>query len=129
MNSIAESKCVPARSFAVIFQRNMPNLVHLGITMHDEEFFEAATEGNYIPIDFEKKSLDVSGKQFRFELGQMEKELHDHGGISFAFHVFEKSLFQAMTIPSHGEIQTLWKQSKRGPKENLLLGSKPDLQW
>lgn len=75
----------------------MPNLGLLGIPMHDEEFFEAATGGTYISIYLEKKSVDVGGKQFGFELSQMEKELHDHGGISSAFHVFGKSLFQAMT--------------------------------
>ena len=87
--------------------------------MHDEEFFEAATEGTYISIDFVKKSLDVGDKQFRFELSQTEKELHDHGGISSPFHVFEMSLFRAMTRS---------KPSGSNLKENLLLGPRPDLQ-
>ena len=88
--------------------------------MHDEKFFEAATEGTYISVDLVKKSLDVGDKQFRFELSQMERELHDHGGISSAYHVFEKSLFRAMTRS---------KPSGSNLKENLLLGPRPELQW
>lgn len=98
----------------------MPNLGLLGISMHDERFFEAATEGSDISIDFDEQALDVSGKQFQFELSQMEKELHDHGGISSAFQYFGRNLFHIMTSS---------KYSRNGSKEGLQPEPRPELQW
>ncbi|KAJ5102439.1 aconitase family protein [Penicillium alfredii] len=88
---------VIAKSFAFIFQRNMPNLGLLGITMKDESFFEVAQDGVAISIDFKSKTLDVGGKQFEFQLSQMERELFNHGGIASAFRNFGTKLFEVMT--------------------------------
>ncbi|KAJ5453461.1 aconitase family protein [Penicillium daleae] len=111
-------QCVIARSFAFIFQRNMPNLGLLGITMQDEQFFEAATEGVDITIDFQKRALKAGGKEFQFQLSQMEKRLYDHGGISSAFRHFGKHLFEAMTT-------TRYTAKSYGE----LAETKPELQW
>jgi hypothetical protein len=40
--------------------------------------------------------MSVGGKEFPFELAQLEKELIDAGGISQAFRKFGKSLFDVM---------------------------------
>lgn len=51
-----------ARSFAFIFQRNMPNLGLLGFTMHDQEFFfEASTEGKENSVDFDTGTIRLDG--------------------------------------------------------------------
>lgn len=111
-------QCVIARSFAFIFQRNMPNLGLMGITMQDEQFFEAATEGVDITIDFQKRALKAGGKEFQFQLSQMEKRLYDHGGISSAFRHFGKHLFEVMTT-------TKYTTKSYG----ALTETKPELQW
>ncbi|KAL1866138.1 hypothetical protein Plec18167_009137 [Paecilomyces lecythidis] len=94
-------QCVIAKSFAFIFQRNMPNLGLLGITIADERFYEAAADGARILIDFRANILDVEGRHFGFELSRMEKELFHHGGIASAFQKFGNSLFERMTSPKN----------------------------
>lgn len=86
-----------ARSFAFIFQRNMPNLGLLGISMQDEEFYQVAADGKEVSIDFNTKSINLDGRAFHFDLSQMEKELFEHGGISSAFQHFGSKLFEVMT--------------------------------
>ncbi|KAL4894255.1 hypothetical protein BDV59DRAFT_207278 [Aspergillus ambiguus] len=93
-------KCVIAKSFAFIFQRNMPSLGLLGITMTDENFFEAAQDGVDITIDFNDSAIWVSNRRFEFEISQMERELFQYGGIASAFHKFGKRLFEEMTSRS-----------------------------
>ena len=111
-------QCVIAKSFAFIFQRNMPNLGLLGITMEDDHFFDIATDGKKISIHLDEKEIEVDGQRFGFQLSQMEKELFDHGGIASAFQHFGNRLFEVMT-------------AKR-PTSSLLGGSGPfdtKLQW
>ncbi|EED20765.1 aconitase family protein [Talaromyces stipitatus ATCC 10500] len=81
-------QCVIAKSFAFIFQRNMPNLGLLGITISDESFYDAATDGTEISINLSNNEVVLGKRQVKFELSQMEKELFDHGGISSAFQKF-----------------------------------------
>ncbi|RHZ50431.1 hypothetical protein CDV55_101302 [Aspergillus turcosus] len=90
-------KCVIAKSFAFIFQRNMPNLGLLGITMSDELFYAAAKDGSEILIDLHAHVIDVNGLRFGFELSQMEQELFRHGGITSAFRKFGNRLFEELT--------------------------------
>jgi hypothetical protein len=73
----------------------MPNMGLLGITMQDDQFFEAATEGTDVSINFDTRVLDVGGMEFQFELSQME-ELHHHGDISSAFRSFGYKLFEVL---------------------------------
>lgn len=97
----------------------MPNLGLLGITMQDEKFFEAATEGSDTSIDFDKRAVNVGGKEFRFQLSQMEKALHDHGGVSSAFRYFGNKIFEVMTNS---------KRSREGV-DRALPDARHDLQW
>ncbi|GIJ90458.1 hypothetical protein Asppvi_009413 [Aspergillus pseudoviridinutans] len=90
-------KCVIAKSFAFIFQRNMPNLGLLGITMPNESFYAAAKDGSEILIDLRAHVIDIDGLQFEFQLSQMEQELFRHGGITSAFRRFGNRLFEELT--------------------------------
>lgn len=94
-------QCVIAPSFAFIFQRNMPNLGLLGITVSDESFYEAAVDGAQISIDLHAKVIEINGKKLEFRLSQMEHELFEHGGITSAFKKFGNKLFEAMTTPKN----------------------------
>ncbi|KXG52939.1 Aconitase/3-isopropylmalate dehydratase large subunit, alpha/beta/alpha [Penicillium griseofulvum] len=90
---------VGAKSFAFIFQRNMPNLGRLGITMEDESFFQIANDGMSTCINLDSRIIEVGGKTFGFKLSQMESEIYQFGGIASAFGLFGKSLLEAM-IPA-----------------------------
>ncbi|KAJ6146466.1 hypothetical protein N7497_008448 [Penicillium chrysogenum] len=90
-------QCVIAKSFAFIFQRNMPSLGLLGITMEDESFFQVADDGVSISIDLNSRIIDVAGKTFGFKLSQMETEIFQFGGIASAFGVFGNKLLEAIT--------------------------------
>ncbi|KAE8344407.1 hypothetical protein BDV24DRAFT_171875 [Aspergillus arachidicola] len=58
-------KCVIAKSFAFIFQRNMPNLGLLGITMPEKSFHTAVEDGAEIAIDFNDSIIYIDGRAFR----------------------------------------------------------------
>jgi 3-isopropylmalate dehydratase small subunit len=90
-------KCVIAKSFAFIFQRNMPNLGLLGITMPNESFYATAKDGSEISIDLRAHAIDIDRVRFEFELSQMEQELFRHGGITSAFRKFGNRLFEELT--------------------------------
>ncbi|KAJ5184042.1 hypothetical protein N7492_001658 [Penicillium capsulatum] len=112
-------QCVIAKSFAFIFQRNMPNLGLLGITMADDAFFEAVGDGDDISIDFDARKIESNGQKFNFELSQMEKELFDHGGITSAFRHFGNRLFEVMAGRGPGN----------GGKQQVANGPHAELQW
>ncbi|KAB8219810.1 hypothetical protein BDV33DRAFT_231385 [Aspergillus novoparasiticus] len=90
-------KCVIAESFASIFQRNMPNLGLLCISMPEKSFHAAVEDGAEIAIDFNDSIIYIDGRAFRFNLSPMERELFHHGGIASAFRKFGSNLFEAMT--------------------------------
>ncbi|KAF7156298.1 hypothetical protein CNMCM5623_009691 [Aspergillus felis] len=90
-------KCVIAKSFAFIFQRNMPNLGLLGITMPNEAFYAAARDGSEISIDLHAHVIGIDGLQFEFQLSHIEQELFRHGGITSAFRKFGNRLFEELT--------------------------------
>ncbi|CRL28582.1 Aconitase-like core [Penicillium camemberti] len=90
-------QCVIAKSFAFIFQRNMPNLGLLGITMEEDSFFQIASDGMLIAIDLNSSIIEVDGKRFGFKLSQMESEIFQFGGIASAFGLFGKKLLEAIT--------------------------------
>ncbi|PLN81548.1 aconitase family protein [Aspergillus taichungensis] len=89
-------QCVIAKSFAFIFQRNMPNLGLLGIVLPDESFYDVALDGRDISIDFATNVVRVGGRDFAFRLSRMEKALFEHGGVASAFRRFGKRLFEVM---------------------------------
>ncbi|KAH3196898.1 hypothetical protein KXW62_002870 [Aspergillus fumigatus] len=90
-------KCVIAKSFAFIFQRNMPNLGLLGITMPNESFYAAAKDGSEVSIDLLAQVIHIEGLRFVFQLSQMEQGLYRHGGITSAFRKFGNRLFEELT--------------------------------
>ncbi|KAL2011398.1 hypothetical protein VTN00DRAFT_4116 [Thermoascus crustaceus] len=92
-------QCVIAKSFAFIYARNQSNLGLLGIIVTDDSFYEAAQDGSDISIDLGARRITVEGKEFRFQLSQMEKELIANGGIASAFNKFGKKLFEVMCAP------------------------------
>ncbi|GIC92943.1 aconitase family protein [Aspergillus udagawae] len=102
-------KCVIAKSFAFIFQRNMPNLGLLGITMPNESFYAAAKDGSEIIIDLHARFIDIDGLRFGFELSQMEEALFRHGGITSAFRKFGKRLFEELTAAKNGRTSHMEK--------------------
>ncbi|KAB8265420.1 hypothetical protein BDV32DRAFT_144709 [Aspergillus pseudonomiae] len=113
-------KCVIAQSFAFIFQRNMPNLGLLGITIAEKSFHAAVEDGAEIAIDFDDGIINMNGRTFRFNLSPMERELFHHGGIASAFRKFGNNLFEAMMegkglTPGRGIVNH--------------VDSRPELQW
>lgn len=87
--------------------------------MQDEAFYEAVTDGTDISIDFNGNTIHVDGREFPFQLSQMEKELFDHGGIASAFRHFGNRLFEAMTSKGAGADQ----------KHEHVAGPHAGLQW
>ncbi|RAQ56735.1 aconitase family protein [Aspergillus flavus] len=116
------AKCVIAESFAFIFQRNMPNLGLLGITMPEKLFHAAADDGAEIEIDLNDSIINMDGRPFRFSLSPMERELFHHGGIASAFGKFGSNLFEAMT-----EGKRLGVTPHRGITKATDVH--PELQW
>ena len=95
-------KCVIAKSFAFIYSRNQPSLGLLGISMAQEEFFEAAKDGVFIHIDIGRNVIIVDDREYPFQLSSMERELIDLGGITPAFMKFGKQLFDALCSTGNG---------------------------
>ncbi|KAM0815603.1 putative Aconitase/3-isopropylmalate dehydratase large subunit alpha/beta/alpha domain-containing protein [Seiridium cardinale] len=90
-------QCVIARSFAFIYARNQPNLGLLGIVMKDEEFYRLATDGMDIEVDVDKRIVKVHGKEFAFELSELEIQLWQQGGMCEAFARWGKSVLEKIT--------------------------------
>ncbi|KAH7025837.1 3-isopropylmalate dehydratase large subunit 2 [Microdochium trichocladiopsis] len=116
-------ECVIAKSFAFIYSRNQPSLGLLGITITDEAFYEAAQDGAGIDVDLVANVARVGGKEFAFELSQMEKSLTSLGGVAPAFNKFGKKIFDALTSGSRGVTKSL-KQSHGGS-----AGAAGSLNW
>ena len=92
-------QCVIARSFAFIYGRNQANLGMLGFVINDDEFFEAAVDGAEISIDVGRRTVEVGGKKFDFQLSEIERQLVQCGGISPAFKTWGKGLLEVMCSP------------------------------
>jgi 3-isopropylmalate dehydratase small subunit len=97
----------------------MPNLGLLGITISEEAFYNAATDGTDISINMNTNEIVLGDRRIRFELSQMEKELFDHGGISSAFMKFGNNLFEAMTTEKN------LARAARAP----VSDARAELQW
>jgi 3-isopropylmalate dehydratase small subunit len=90
-------QCVIARSFAFIYARNQPNLGLLGIVMQDEEFYQLADDGADIEIDVDGRLVKIGGREFGFQLSELEVQLWEQGGLSAAFATWGKGLLEQMT--------------------------------
>lgn len=109
------------KSFGFIYSRNQPNLGLLGITITDEQFYETAADGMDIAIDLGRASISVGGREFSFQLSQMEKELIKSGGLTEAFKRFGKHLFDVMCAPK--------VSAKTGGEADTGCGSRGNLRW
>ncbi|KAK5996401.1 Putative aconitate hydratase [Cladobotryum mycophilum] len=86
-------QCVIAESFAFIYGRNQPSLGLLGICIDDQAFYTAATDGVDIDVNLNTRRVHVAGREFPFQLSDMEIELVELGGITPAFTKFGKEVF------------------------------------
>jgi hypothetical protein len=57
--------------------------------MADEQFFETATEGADVPINVDKRTLEVAERKFQFQLSQMEEELQTTAAFHPQFNCLE----------------------------------------
>ena len=89
-------QCVIAKSFAFIYARNQPNLGLLGIVITDEIFYEAAKDGESIEVDLGNRKVKVGGKEWSFQISEMELGIIKVGGIEKAFEKFGKGLFEVL---------------------------------
>ncbi|GLA08870.1 hypothetical protein AnigIFM60653_010669, partial [Aspergillus niger] len=104
---------------------SMRRLGLLGSTQSDKMFFFKQKTAYEISIDFKTKVINVDGKQYAFQLSQMERELFQHGGIASAFQKFGNRLFEQMTRPKNlGGAKSL---ALRGSGESA--GPHAGLQW
>jgi homoaconitase/3-isopropylmalate dehydratase large subunit/3-isopropylmalate dehydratase small subunit len=99
-------KAVIARSFAFIYSRNQPSLGLLGIVMEDEEFYQAAQEGEDITIDIGTRTIEVAGKTFPFRLSNMEYKLTVNNGIAKTYGRFGKAIWQNLMQKESSESTT-----------------------
>jgi 3-isopropylmalate dehydratase small subunit len=91
-------QAVIAKSFAFIYGRNQPSLGLLGITMSDDAFFEAATEGKNISINVPTRTIVVGdGKVFKFKMAEMEYRLTVNKGISESYKMYGKAIWEKLT--------------------------------
>ena len=89
-------QCAIAKSFAFIYARNQPNLGLLGFTISNKDFLARAQEGTAIAVDLSSLIVSCGGKDFSFQLSEMEKQLIAVGGMTEAFRKFGKKLFDVM---------------------------------
>ena len=92
-------KCVIAKSYSFIYDRNQHALGLLGITLSDDDFYANIQDGAHISVDVNKSVITVDEKKFPFELSQMERALIEVGGITPAFLKFGKHLFDHLRTP------------------------------
>lgn len=102
---------VIARSFAFIYGRNQPSLGLLGIVMSDEDFFEAATEGQDVSIDIPTRTIQVAGKEFNFKMAEMEYRLTMNKGITAAYKRFGKAIWEKLT---EGDTESMVEEDTEG---------------
>ncbi len=89
-------QAVIARSFAFIYSRNQPSLGLLGITMEDEEFYEAAKEGEQISIDIANRAIEVARQSFPFRLSDMEYKLTINQGVAKTYGRYGKAIWERL---------------------------------
>lgn len=128
-------KAVIAKSYAFIYGRNQASLVLLGLTIEDEDFYEAAKPDTAINIDLSRRVVSLGdqkdGKEFSFVIPEMELRLIMNDGVGAAYSKFRDGLWQHMVphvIHSH--------ESKGDFDEKFVIdegmvegGDQSKLQW
>jgi homoaconitate hydratase len=89
-------KAVIARSFAFIYSRNQVNNGLIGITLHDNRFYELAVEGASVSIAVEQRKIICGEEEFPFTLEPIEEQLLAGGGLVKVYEQFGPSLFQRL---------------------------------
>ncbi|KAL3421013.1 aconitase [Phlyctema vagabunda] len=89
-------KCVIAKTFAFIYGRNQPNIGLLGIIITDDDFYARATDNAEIEVNLAGRTVTVGGKEFKFQLDDMEIKLINNKGLGGAYRLFGKALFGKM---------------------------------
>jgi homoaconitate hydratase len=94
-------QAVIAKSFAFIYARNQPNMSLLGVIVKDEDFYTRASEGSYVEVNVDLRTVSVYGcidghKSFPFLLSTMEERFLQAGGVEKLYKVFKKGFFKAL---------------------------------
>ena len=93
-------KAVIAKSYAFIYGRNQASWGLLGITVEDEAFYEAATDGVFLSIDIPNRTVRVGEgsdiQTFPFTMSDMEYRLTMNNGINVAYGKFKNELWKRM---------------------------------
>ncbi|CAG8680923.1 18623_t:CDS:2, partial [Acaulospora morrowiae] len=87
-------KVVIAKSYAYIYGRNQPNMALLGVTVDDEEFYTLAQEGVEVTVNVKDRKVICDGKEFKFELSEMEEKLIAAGGVTEMYKKYGINLFR-----------------------------------
>ena len=66
----------------------------MGIVIEEEEFYEAAKEGEEIWVDLEGGKVGVGGTEWGVKVSGMEREIIKVGGIEKAFERFGRRLLR-----------------------------------
>ncbi|EXJ83387.1 hypothetical protein A1O1_07009 [Capronia coronata CBS 617.96] len=100
-------KAVIARSFAFIYGRNQPSLGLLAVTVVEDEFFQAATDGEEIVLDIPRRSVSVGAGgrlgTWSFQLSEMEFNLTVNHGLTESYNKFGKSIWGKFTGSGSGK--------------------------
>jgi 3-isopropylmalate dehydratase small subunit len=96
-------KAVIAKSFAFIYGRNQPSLSLLGITISDDAFLEAVTDGEQVTIDVPTRTIVVGGrKEFKVKMAETEYRLTVNKGISESYKMYGKAILEKLTKSALG---------------------------
>ncbi|CAG8718015.1 12749_t:CDS:2, partial [Acaulospora morrowiae] len=87
-------KAVIAKSYAYIYGRNQPNMALLGVIVDDEEFYTLAQEGAEVTVNVKDRKVICGGKEFKFELSEMEEKLIAAGGVTEMYKKYGVDLFR-----------------------------------
>ncbi|CAG8577318.1 8652_t:CDS:2 [Diversispora eburnea] len=120
-------KAVIAKSYAYIYSRNQPNMALLGITVIDEEFYKLAQEGTEITIEVKERKVKCCGKEFEFELSEMEEKLIAAGGVTEMYQKYGAKLFRAAVASSDMGGSSCASEAPRADKD-CGTGTK-ELAW
>ena len=119
-------QCVIARSFAFIFNRNLPNLGILRFIIDDNAFYELAVDGAEIQISLDERKVQIGGSTFHFQLSDMELALIENQGMTTAYQRFGSEIFQSLAAGGKVVNKTT---SKLSGGESDVPAALRDLQW
>lgn len=126
-------KAVIAKSYAFIYGRNQASWGLLGMTVEDDAFYQAATDGVFLKIDIPTRTVSVGEgsnvRTFPFIMSDMEYRLTMHNGINAAYGKFKNELWKHMIGGRSSDSDE--KSTARAASEATLNEQQIDkkLQW